>query len=70
MVIVQLLMGEVPERTLFNQAEFRVALSPYLAITKAVRAGDLVQFQSEVEKHKATFKVFVALPVCNPQHLA
>ncbi|RHZ02252.1 hypothetical protein DYB26_005673, partial [Aphanomyces astaci] len=32
-IIVQLLMGEVPERSIFNQDEFQVALEPYLKLT-------------------------------------
>eukprot|EP00616_Rhizochromulina_sp_CCMP1243_P000824 CAMPEP_0118973094 /NCGR_PEP_ID=MMETSP1173-20130426/9194_1 /TAXON_ID=1034831 /ORGANISM="Rhizochromulina marina cf, Strain CCMP1243" /LENGTH=520 /DNA_ID=CAMNT_0006922701 /DNA_START=18 /DNA_END=1580 /DNA_ORIENTATION=- len=57
MVIVQLLMGEVPERTVFNQPEFRGALAPYLALTKAVRVGDLMQFNQVLEKFTETFKL-------------
>jgi len=56
MIIVQLLMGDVPERVLFNQPEYRGFLDPYLAITKAVRAGDLMQFNQVVQQHKATFQ--------------
>lgn len=32
-IIVQLLMGEVPERNVFNQEELRKALAPYLQLT-------------------------------------
>lgn len=32
-VIVQLLMGDVPERSIFNQDDLRVALAPYLQLT-------------------------------------
>lgn len=32
-IIVQLLMGEVPERNVFNQDELRTALAPYLQLT-------------------------------------
>lgn len=32
-IIVQLLMGEVPERSVFNQDELRTALAPYLQLT-------------------------------------
>lgn len=32
-IIVQLLMGEVPERNVFNQDELRKALAPYLQLT-------------------------------------
>lgn len=54
-VIVQLLMGEIPERSIFNQTETHVVLAPYLALTQAVRNGDLVQFNHVVEQHKKTF---------------
>ena len=37
MVIVQLLKGEIPERSLFGQKGLRVALAPYLALTQARR---------------------------------
>jgi 26S proteasome regulatory subunit N3 len=32
-IIVQLLMGEVPERSIFNQPELKTALLPYLQLT-------------------------------------
>jgi 26S proteasome regulatory subunit N3 len=43
-VIVQLLMGDIPERSVFNLPETRAALKPYLVLTQAVRAGDLHEF--------------------------
>lgn len=55
-VIVQLLMGDIPERSLFNQPELRVVLQPYLELTQAVRTGDLVQFNSIMERHAASFR--------------
>eukprot|EP00904_Undaria_pinnatifida_P013820 jgi/Undpi1/9569/HiC_scaffold_27.g12025.m1 len=55
-IIVQLLLGEVPERSVFNQKGFVVALKPYLALTQAVRQGDLVEFNSVVKEHEATFR--------------
>lgn len=55
-VIVQLLMGDIPERSLFNQAELRVPLRPYLALTQVVRTGDLQQFNAVVEQHGPSFK--------------
>eukprot|EP00620_Florenciella_sp_RCC1587_P014690 CAMPEP_0182573594 /NCGR_PEP_ID=MMETSP1324-20130603/20303_1 /TAXON_ID=236786 /ORGANISM="Florenciella sp., Strain RCC1587" /LENGTH=488 /DNA_ID=CAMNT_0024788725 /DNA_START=35 /DNA_END=1501 /DNA_ORIENTATION=- len=56
MVIVQLLMGEVPERSTFNHKEYRAALAPYLVLTQAVRAGDLLRFNAAVAEHAAVFK--------------
>jgi 26S proteasome regulatory subunit N3 len=43
-VIVQLLMGDIPERSVFNAPETHAALKPYLDLTQAVRAGDLHEF--------------------------
>jgi len=53
--IVQLLMGEMPDRAIFNQKEMKVALSPYLKLAKAVRVGDLVSFKSVVDSHVSVF---------------
>ena len=54
--LVQLLIGEVPERSLFNALDTREALSPYLELTQAVRLGELSAFSSTVEKHAARFQ--------------
>jgi len=53
--IVQLLMGEIPDRGDFEQKEMRKPLRPYLELTIAVRAGNLLEFQRVMEAHKATF---------------
>eukprot|EP00752_Nemacystus_decipiens_P002345 g2216.t1 len=55
-IIVQLLLGEVPERSVFNQKGFVVSLRPYLALTQAVRQGDLVEFNRIVKEHEAIFR--------------
>lgn len=55
-VIVQLLMGEIPERSLFNQPELRAPLHPYFALTQAVRNGDLVQFDAALQAHREVFR--------------
>lgn len=55
-IIVQLLMGEIPERSLFNQAELRRALVPYLALAQCVRNGDISMFQQVTAEHGAAFK--------------
>ena len=55
--IVRLLLGEIPERKfLSSPIEMRVMLLPYFELTSAVRAGDLHEFASVVEKHKETFE--------------
>uniref|UniRef100_M4C0Q5 PCI domain-containing protein n=1 Tax=Hyaloperonospora arabidopsidis (strain Emoy2) TaxID=559515 RepID=M4C0Q5_HYAAE len=55
-IIVQLLMGEVPERDVFNQDELRKALAPYLQLTNAVRVGNLEEFNVVLSQHGAAFK--------------
>jgi len=47
--IVQLLMGEIPERSIFRQKGLVSALKPYLKLTQAVRVGDLNSFHHVVK---------------------
>lgn len=54
-VIVQLLMGEIPERPLFMQRGLIVALQPYMQLTQAVRFGDMIAFQACLKDHNDTF---------------
>jgi len=55
-IIVQLLMGEIPERSIFRQPILKKALIPYLAITQAVRIGDLNQFQEQLVRYDTGFQ--------------
>ncbi|KAF9580855.1 26S proteasome non-ATPase regulatory subunit [Lunasporangiospora selenospora] len=55
LIIVQLLMGEIPERSLFRQPVLRKALQPYFQITQAVRVGDLNKFQETLAANSNTF---------------
>ena len=55
-IIVQLLMGEIPDRSVFNDAEHRVALLPYFELTKAVRSGDIQAYHAVVQRHGILFK--------------
>lgn len=50
LVVVQLLMGEIPDRHVFFTKGMQTELAPYLAITQAVRRGDLVVFNSVVSE--------------------
>jgi len=54
--IVQLLMGEIPERSIFRQPGLKKALAPYLQLTQAVRVGDLGNFHNVINTHKEIFK--------------
>ena len=55
LIIVELLMGDLPERGIFRLPLLRRALASYLPIVQAVRAGDLALFQATLQKHQALF---------------
>ncbi|RHZ70257.1 hypothetical protein Glove_273g12 [Diversispora epigaea] len=55
-IIVQLLMGEIPERSIFRQPVLRKPLVPYLHIVQAVRIGDLSKFQETLAKYGEVFR--------------
>ncbi|KAK8530037.1 hypothetical protein V6N12_060795 [Hibiscus sabdariffa] len=54
-IVVRLLLGEIPERTVFMQKGMEKALRPYFELTNAVRTGDLELFKSVAEKFSSTF---------------
>ncbi|CAL5087083.1 unnamed protein product [Urochloa decumbens] len=54
-IIVRLLLGEIPERTVFMQKGMKAALTPYFELTNAVRVGDLELFRSVADKFSSTF---------------
>ncbi|KIY66655.1 diphenol oxidase-A2 [Cylindrobasidium torrendii FP15055 ss-10] len=55
-VIVELLMGDIPDRSLFRHPVLEKALDAYFEIVKAVRAGSLSGFASTLAKHAAQFE--------------
>lgn len=54
-VVVQLLLGEIPDRQLFRGHGLRQALAPYLELTQSVRLGNLQRFAATLEAHRAKF---------------
>ncbi|GAA5862041.1 hypothetical protein JCM1840_006917 [Sporobolomyces johnsonii] len=54
-VVVELLMGEIPERRIFREQVLRKALRPYFEIAQAVRVGDIQAFNTALTSHSATF---------------
>jgi len=56
LVIVQLLLGEIPERSIFRTKGIIHALKPYLQVTQAVRTGDVALFKQSLEKYNNVFK--------------
>lgn len=55
-IVVQLLMGEIPDRATFRIPHLQKALQPYLNIVQAVRTGDLAKFQETLLAHTAKFQ--------------
>lgn len=56
LVVVQLLMGEIPERNVFFTEGMVTELNPYLKITQAVRRGDLAVFKTTVAQFAARLR--------------
>merc|ERR1740117_347734 len=54
-IIVQMLLGEIPDRDLFRQKDRRRSLAPYFKLTQAVRVGNLSKFNAVVKEHEAIF---------------
>lgn len=56
LIVVELLMGDIPERSLFRQPSLEAALYPYLKLVQAVRVGDLQAFLKCVNANEAQFR--------------
>jgi len=56
LVVVQLLMGEIPDRAVFFGEGMVAELRPYLEIAQAVRRGDLAVFHSAVSAHASRLR--------------
>jgi 26S proteasome regulatory subunit N3 len=55
-IVVELLMGDIPDRRLFRHVVLEKALIGYFEIVKAVRTGSLSQFQAILSKHANRFE--------------
>lgn len=55
-ITVELLLGDIPERSTFYQASLKRSLDPYLQLTQAVRLGNLETFSNVVKTHQEQFK--------------
>ncbi|KAH9869131.1 hypothetical protein IAQ61_006336 [Plenodomus lingam] len=56
LIVVELLMGDIPERDVFSQPRLERALEPYFRLVQAVRVGDLQGFLKVVQSSSATFQ--------------
>ncbi|KAF1979946.1 hypothetical protein BU23DRAFT_112107 [Bimuria novae-zelandiae CBS 107.79] len=55
LIVVELLMGDIPERELFSQPRLERTLEPYFRLVQAVRAGDLPSFLKIVQNSAKAF---------------
>ncbi|KAF2152668.1 26S proteasome non-ATPase regulatory subunit 3 [Myriangium duriaei CBS 260.36] len=56
LVVVELLMGDIPDRAIFRQASLENALYAYFKLVQTVRVGDLQGFNKVVEQNADQFK--------------
>ncbi|KAF8843816.1 diphenol oxidase-A2 [Paxillus ammoniavirescens] len=55
-VVVELLMGDIPDRSTFRHPVLQKPLRAYFDIVKAVRTGSLSEFQATLAKHASQFE--------------
>lgn len=56
LVVVELLMGDIPDRALFRQSSLEKSLQPYMQLVQAVSKGDLEAFLNLIQTHGQTFR--------------
>ncbi|KAL8788457.1 MAG: hypothetical protein Q9213_001680 [Squamulea squamosa] len=56
LVVVELLMGDIPDRAIFRQGSLEHAMQPYLSLVQAVRIGKIDGFLNVVQTYNATFR--------------
>ena len=56
LVVVELLMGDIPDRAIFRQPNLETAMEPYLSLVQAVRVGKMEGFLSVVQANNALFR--------------
>jgi 26S proteasome regulatory subunit N3 len=54
-VVTQLLMGDIPERSIFRQEGLTHSLKPYFQLTQAVRVGDMKLFDETIDEFSDRF---------------
>jgi len=55
LIVVTLLMGEIPSRSIFDIAEFKKPLYPYFLIVNCVKQGNMDKFKSLLQKYAPLF---------------
>ncbi|KAL2176610.1 proteasome regulatory subunit C-terminal-domain-containing protein [Thermothelomyces heterothallicus CBS 202.75] len=56
LLVVELLMGDIPDRATFRQPNMETALRPYFLLVQAVRVGNLGDFETIIAEHADAFR--------------
>lgn len=56
LLVVELLMGDIPERATFRAANMEQTLHPYFLLVQAVRVGNLEDFETTIADHAEAFR--------------
>ncbi|XP_016430788.1 26S proteasome non-ATPase regulatory subunit 3 [Sinocyclocheilus rhinocerous] len=56
LIVVELLLGEIPDRLQFRQPSLKRSLMPYFLLTQAVRAGNLAKFNQALDEFGEKFQ--------------
>ncbi|KAI5863641.1 proteasome regulatory subunit C-terminal-domain-containing protein [Durotheca rogersii] len=56
LLVVELLMGDIPERATFRIPSMEQTLHPYFLLVRAVRVGNLEDFEIAIADHAETFR--------------
>lgn len=56
LLVVELLMGDIPDRATFREPSTEQALHPYFLLVQAVRVGNLEDFETTIADHVDTFR--------------
>ncbi|XP_062865310.1 26S proteasome non-ATPase regulatory subunit 3 [Trichomycterus rosablanca] len=56
LIVVELLLGEIPDRLQFRQPSLKRSLMPYFLLTQAVRTGNLANFNQELDQFGEKFQ--------------
>uniref|UniRef100_A0A8C1ZH47 26S proteasome non-ATPase regulatory subunit 3 n=1 Tax=Cyprinus carpio TaxID=7962 RepID=A0A8C1ZH47_CYPCA len=56
LIVVELLLGEIPDRLQFRQPSLKRSLLPYFLMTQAVRAGNLAKFNQALDQFGEKFQ--------------
>ncbi|KAK1753075.1 proteasome regulatory subunit C-terminal-domain-containing protein [Echria macrotheca] len=56
LMVVELLMGDIPDRATFRETSMELSLHPYFLLVQAVRVGNLEDFETIIADHADTFR--------------